>query len=143
MNLEKHVEKLRIEVAFPKKGPYGASAIIYMHISVIRFFKTLTNEQIEKIQNRLVAAGKQYFGDEAEFSCRVYIDEEYGLRSWNSPGNACGFDPEHYEWKHMRDEDKEWITYLPHNTDRPEQLMYLIAVACWFRDLAEAVEAQN
>lgn len=140
MDPENHNEKLRVEVAFPRKGPYGASAIVHMHISVVRFFKTLTDKQIEKIRSRLIFTGKQYFGDEAEFSCQVHIDQEYGLRSWGCPGNACGFDPEHYEWRHMKEEDKEWITYLPHNTDRPEQLMYLLAAACWFRDLSSREE---
>jgi len=137
MNPKNHVEKLRVEVSFPRKDIYGASALIYMHISVIRFFKTLTKKQIENIKKHLVFMGKQYFGDSAELGCQVYIDKGHGLRSWDCPGNASGFDPEHDEWNHMKQEDKEWITYLPHNTDRPEQLMYLLAAACWFRDLAE------
>ncbi|HDZ54176.1 hypothetical protein LCGC14_0160070 [marine sediment metagenome] len=139
MPLHDHTEKLRVEVSFPKKGNYSASANIYFHISVVRFFKTLTREQIERIQQRLVTAGKQYFGETAlEFEFNVHIDNEHGLRSWNCPGNACGFDPSHNEWEHMIKEDKEWILYLPHNTDRSEQLVFLLAAACWFRELAEA-----
>ncbi len=57
MNSENHTEKLRVEVAFPRKDFYGASAIIYMHISVVRFFKTLTTDQIEKYKNAWLKRG--------------------------------------------------------------------------------------
>lgn len=138
MLTEDHVEKVRFEVSFPEKD-HGASASIHMHISVLRFFKTLTGEQIKNIRKDLVSVGEQYFGEQAKLECNVMIDTEYGLGSWNCPGGyACDFGPSEGEWEHMRDEDREWIKYTPHNTDRPEQLMYLLAAACYFRDLAEA-----
>jgi len=138
MRRKDHMEKMRFEVCFPTKDDYGTGASIYIHISVIRFFKTLTGAQIENIRKDLVLEGEQYFGAQAKLDCKVMIDAEHGLRSWDCPGYACDFGPHEGEWDHMKSEDREWIKYTPRNIDRPEQLGYLLAAACYFRDLAEA-----
>ena len=140
MLAENHVEKVRFEVSFPEADHHEASATVYMHISVVHFFKTLTYAQIENIRKDLILEGEQYFGAQAKLECRVMIDAEHGLRSWDCPGYACDFGPHDGEWDHMKSEDREWIKYTPHNIDRPEQLVYLLAAACYFRDLAEAAD---
>ena len=139
MPTKNHVEKMRFEVGFPEKGRNGSGATIYMHISVIRFFKTLTSKEIKNVRKCLVSAGEQYFGDRAKDECRVMIDAVHGLGFWECPGDACGFNPVHGELDHMEKEDKEWIEYTTHNCDNTEQLTYLFAAACFFRDTVEAL----
>lgn len=139
MPTKNHVEKMRFEVGFPEKGRSGSGATIYMHISVIQFFKKLTSNEIKNVRKYLVVAGEEYFGDQAKIYCRVTIDAKYGLMSWDCPGDACGFNSVHGEFDHMEKEDKEWIEYNTHNCDNTEQLIYLLAAACFFRDTVEAL----
>lgn len=133
-----YCDKIRVEIQFPKKDFYGSVAGIWIHISVIRYFKTLSREMINVIQESLVVRGKNFFGDlVSDLDCGLLVDNQYGLRSWNCPGNACGYDISHDEWKHSQSEDTEWISYLPHNVDNSAQLNFLLASACWFCRLAE------
>jgi len=127
-------KKLRIKTNFPRKGEDGIKAIIFLHITLVSFFKTFTEEKIRELNEDLIAEGKKFFKDSAE-DCRVNIKEETGLWSWSCPGNACGFSPYHYDKVHMELENKEWIQYIPHNIDKPGQLVFLLAAASMFCDL--------
>jgi hypothetical protein len=132
-----HIEKMRVEVRFPREGLYGAYAGIYMHRSVVDFFRTFTSEQIEKLQQDLCSEGAQYFGDSKKDQCKVKISKEHGLWSWDCPGQSCGFDPADTDPRRRGEEGEEWILFVPHNLDEARQLAYLLAVACYLRDIAE------
>ena len=132
-----YCDKIRVEVRFPRKGSYGSVAGIWIHISVIQYFKTLSVEMIDAIQKNLVASARDFFGDWILGHSYISADSKYGLRSWSCPGDACGYDIELDGWRHSEDEDKEWISYIPHNVDNPAQLNFLLATACWFCRLAE------
>lgn len=139
MNPRDHTELLSVEMGFPKRGQNGIPVTIWLHMSVVRFFKRLTEEQIQDIQKYLGERGEQYFaGRSARSWCRFQADKEYGLRGWDCPGNATGFDMRSSYHRYARDETSQWIPYDTHNVDNSEQFAYLLAVACYFRDLAEA-----
>ncbi len=132
-----HVETMRVEIAWPRRGSYGTSANVWLHISVVQFFKALTEARIEEIQQTLIGAGRKYFGETAsDFDFAVRIDSEHGLISWDCPGDACGFHPSN-KWGHMKKEDQTWIKYCSHNLDTAEQLHYLLAAACYLRSIIE------
>jgi hypothetical protein len=133
------IERLRVEVVFPERGLHGAPASVYLHISVVRFFKTFSQEDVEKLNQQLRSFGNEYFGEWGAAHCRVHIDEEYGLRSWSCAGNACGLFCDPSDLESMKREDTDWIEYSPHNLDNAEQLAFLLATACSLRDLVEAL----
>jgi len=133
-----HTELMRLEANF-WKPEWSVPATIWFHISVVRFFKTLTLEQVAEIQERFAIHAHQYFqGHFGAERCRLGIDTDYGLRSWNCPGSATGFDLGHDQWDYAKQENVEWIQYLPHNVDNPIQFFYLVTVACQLRNYAEA-----
>ncbi|GEM_PF-2737352 len=138
MHPNDHIELLRVELRFPRRGQSGIPATIWLHISIVRFFKGLSEDQIQKIQEYLVSSGERYFGGGARSWCRFQTSKEYGLQGWDCPGNATGFDIASGQSRYAQNETREWIEYHPHNVDNADQFAYLLAAACYFRGLAEA-----
>ena len=138
MHPNNHTELLRVELGFPRRGQNGIPVTIWLHISIVHFFKDLPEEQIQNVQRYLAAKGEQYFGSSARSWCRFQSDKESGLRGWDCPGNATGFDRRSSYSRYAKEETVQWIPYDTHNVDNAEQFTYLLAVACYFRDIAQS-----
>lgn len=138
MHPNDHTELLHVELRFPRRGQNGIPATIWLHVSVVCFFKGLPEKQIQELQQYLVLNGERYFGSGARSWCRFQSSKEYGLQGWDCPGNATGFNIASGQSQYAQDETRKWIEYHPHNVDRADQFAYLLAAACYFRDIAEA-----